>query len=81
VNDKLVISGGSDVENILSMIIFDRWGNSVFSANNFLPDDALKAWDGTLKGKVLNPGVFAYRMIVDVAGQQEIVYGDVTLVR
>jgi len=81
VNDRLVISSGSDVENILSMIIFDRWGNSVFSANNFLSDDVLNAWDGTVKGKALNPGVFAYRMIVEVGGQQEIVYGDVTLVR
>ena len=72
----------SDVEKILEWVIIDRWGNVVFSANNFLPNNASISWDGKTKGKELNPGVFAYRVIVEfVDGRQDVLYGDVTLIR
>ncbi|HUR30366.1 MAG TPA: gliding motility-associated C-terminal domain-containing protein, partial [Saprospiraceae bacterium] len=82
VNDKLVISAGSDVEEISSFIIYDRWGNMVFAVNDFLSDDLNSAWDGKVKGKQVNPGVFVYKIIVNFKdGRSEIRYGDVTLVR
>jgi hypothetical protein len=35
INDRLLISAGADIEEISSMIIFDRWGNMVYSADHF----------------------------------------------
>jgi gliding motility-associated-like protein len=82
INDELIIYSGSDVEKILEWVIFDRWGNVVFSANNFLPNNSSSSWDGKTKGRELNPGVFAYRMIVEFHdGQQNILYDDITLIR
>ncbi|HUR31677.1 MAG TPA: gliding motility-associated C-terminal domain-containing protein, partial [Saprospiraceae bacterium] len=82
INDRLVISAGDYVEKISSFIIFDRWGNMVFSANDFLPDDLNNSWDGKVKGKYVNPGVFAYKVIVEFRdGRSEIRYGDVSVVR
>jgi gliding motility-associated-like protein len=82
INDRLVINAGGDVQEIKSLIIFDRWGNEVFAANNFQANDLSKSWDGTLQGKRLNPGVFAYRMIVELKSKgEEIRYGDITLIR
>ena len=81
-NDRLVISAGDYVERISSFIIYDRWGNMVFAANDFLPGDLNNSWDGKVKGKLVNPGVFAYKMIVEFKdGRGEILYGDITLVR
>jgi gliding motility-associated-like protein len=37
--------------------VFDRWGERVFSA-----EQAGFAWDGTYKGKLLDPGVFIYHV-------------------
>ncbi len=82
VNDRLLISAGKDVERISSFIVFDRWGDMVFSANDFFPNDAGVAWDGKVKGRFLNPGVFAYRLIaVHNDGSSTFRYGDVTLLR
>jgi gliding motility-associated-like protein len=82
INDRLVISAGADVEEISSMIIFDRWGNMVYSADHFSPNDLSHSWDGTLKGQLLNPGVFAYRLIAKYRdGTEQIRYGDVTMIR
>ncbi|MEO5905418.1 MAG: gliding motility-associated C-terminal domain-containing protein [Saprospiraceae bacterium] len=61
INDRLLISAGEDVDNISSFIIYDRWGEMVLSANDFSSNDPLYAWDEKLKGRFLNPGVFAYR--------------------
>jgi gliding motility-associated-like protein len=82
VNDRLLISAGKDVERISLFIVYDRWGDLVFEAKDFFPGDASVAWDGRLNGRFLNPGVFAYRMLVEFKdGGSEIRYGDVTLIR
>ena len=82
INDRLIINAGDNVQEITSMIIFDRWGNIVFSAERFQTNDISNSWDGRFKGRELNPGVFAYRMIVEFEdGRSEIRYGDITLVR
>src|SRR5687768_17282458 len=82
INDMLVISAGDYVEKISSFIIYDRWGNMVFVAHDFLPHDLNNSWDGKVKGKRVNPGVFAYKVIVEFRdGRSEIRYGDVTVVR
>jgi len=82
INDKLLISAGPQVKEISSLTIFNRWGNMVYNANHFPAGDLNYAWDGTLKGRVLNSAVFTYKMIADFKdGRQEVRVGDVTLVR
>ncbi|HZV43165.1 MAG TPA: gliding motility-associated C-terminal domain-containing protein, partial [Saprospiraceae bacterium] len=82
INDQLLISAASDVEEIESMEIFDRWGNLVFAAKNFLPGDPTYAWDGKMRGTEMNPGVYAYRVMARFKdGRFEIRNGDITLVR
>jgi gliding motility-associated-like protein len=82
INDHLLISAGTDVEEIESFTIFDRWGNVIYLNEHFQPNDPSEAWDGKRKGVTMNPGVFAYKMIARFAdGRVEIRYGDVTLMR
>lgn len=52
-NDKLCIMGGCFLS--LEFMIFDRWGEKVFETNN-----ASICWDGTFRGKPMNPAVFFY---------------------
>ncbi len=82
INDRLVISATSDVEEVELLEIFDRWGNLVFAARNFVPNDPAFAWDGKRDGVAMNPAVFAYRTMVRFKdGRKEVRNGDVTLVR
>ncbi len=53
-NDILCIQG-SCVQT-LKLIIFNRWGQEVFTANNL----SAACWDGKQKGEKLNTGVFGY---------------------
>ena len=62
--------------------VYDRWGELVFEATQFQPNDPLYGWDGTFKGKSLNPAAFVYYTEVQyVDGVVEMIKGDVTIVK
>ncbi|MES2587373.1 MAG: gliding motility-associated C-terminal domain-containing protein [Bacteroidota bacterium] len=57
--------------------IFNRWGEMVFEST-----DPLIGWDGTFKGRKLDPDVFDYYVEVTcLAGNTEIIKGNVTLLK
>ncbi|MCH2023567.1 MAG: gliding motility-associated C-terminal domain-containing protein [Saprospiraceae bacterium] len=82
VNDILMIFSPGDVEKVKSFRIFDRWGEMVFNQNNFPPNTANYGWDGSFRGKQLNPGVYVYSAeLLLIDGRTVIVNGDITLFR
>lgn len=82
INDLLQISAGLQVDRIVTMVIYDRWGNQVFSASDYAPNSDDHSWDGTYHGQSVNPGVFAYNLIVQLhGGDTAQFHGDVTVVR
>lgn len=62
------------------LMIFDRWGNQVFLADN--PNEG---WDGRYKGKTMPAGVYAWALSYSVeangAVEQRRATGDIMLVR
>lgn len=57
--------------------IYDRWGELVFETT-----DRNGAWDGTFRGKLLDPDVYDYYLEVDcVGGLNNIIKGNITLMR
>ncbi len=82
-NETFRIFPASDVTKIHTFQVFDRWGQLVFVANDFLPIDAEShAWDGKMKGRTLKPDVFVYYIEIETEkGETFIQRGDVTLLR
>ncbi len=81
-NDVFMIYSGNGVGEILSFTIFDRWGEQIFEAKSFQPNDPAFGWDGTFKGKDMGPAVFVYLVEVAFLDGKKITYkGDVTLVK
>jgi gliding motility-associated-like protein len=83
VNDVLMVfADPGKVVNIKSFLVFSRWGETVFQYFNFLPNDPAYGWDGSHRGEMMNPAVFAWFAEVEfVDGRVELFEGDVTLVR
>jgi hypothetical protein len=70
------------VVKIKSMQVYDRWGERVFEKDDFLPNDPAQGWDGRFNGKELTPAVFVwYAWVIFIDGKEELLKGDVTLVR
>lgn len=74
-NDVLHVYGAM-IKGILFRI-YDRWGELVFETT-----DRNTGWDGTFRGKLLDPDVYDYYLEVDcVGGGHNIIKGNITLMR
>lgn len=75
-NNDVVYVRGDNIE-IMTFRIFDRWGEMVFESN-----DQNVGWDGTFRGKQLNPDVYVYYLDVTcVGGDEELIKGNITIIR
>jgi len=82
VNDIFMVFGRNGVARIDRMVIFDRWGELVFSVENAPINFRGFGWDGTFKGRPLNPAVFVYYIeLTYLDGVKEVLKGDVTLIK
>jgi len=73
---------GSDLEAIVSMHIYDRWGELIYTAENLSATDPSKGWDGLYNGEPVNQGVYVY--VVEVmleANVKQQLQGNITLIR
>ncbi|MBX2876754.1 MAG: gliding motility-associated C-terminal domain-containing protein [Saprospiraceae bacterium] len=59
VNDQFFIYSKRPAE-VVSLQIFDRWGNLLFQRKNTDTNDPFQGWDGRSQGRPLNDGVFFY---------------------
>lgn len=59
VNDRFFIHSKRPVE-VMSLQIFDRWGDLLFQAKDTSTNDPAQGWDGRARGQGLNDGVFYY---------------------
>jgi gliding motility-associated-like protein len=82
INDIFTIFVGVGVVKVRELYIFDRWGDNVFYMENFPPNDPGFGWDGTFRGKPMDPAVFAFYTILElIDGSTYLLEGDITLVR
>jgi gliding motility-associated-like protein len=73
---------GSGIFTIKRIKIFNRWGEIVFEKGNIQANDLSKAWDGTYKGKALNPDVYVYTVEVICDNDTPLVFkGNVALIK
>ena len=76
INDNWKIMKTENIQ-ILSINVFDRWGNLVYHTN-----DSEDSWNGTIGGKNSSQGVYVYSIhYLDNTGKQFVKSGDITIVR
>ena len=81
-NDLLILYAGDTEVEVVSFMIFDRWGNRVFRKEDFPPGNPGFGWDGNFEGRPLNPAVFVWKAVIRFPdGSEKEYYGEVTLVR
>ncbi len=82
VNDAFTLFADQRLSRINRFVVFDRWGNQVYIANNQQPNSPTLSWDGNFNGRAAQEGVYVWMAEVEYADQvTEVLSGDVTLVR
>lgn len=78
-NNDVIYAQSTIVDETKDFIlrIYNRWGETVFETN-----DIKEGWDGTWRGKKLDPDVYDYYMEgFCIDGQNFIIQGNITLIR
>ncbi len=75
-NDQFGVSNPFAVDEFISFEIFDRWGGKVFEAEN-----KFSTWDGLVRGRPANPGVFLYRLRYKCDGTEQSKTGSLSIIR
>jgi len=79
-NNKFIIFANEEVEQIDELSIYSRWGELVFSQNNFQPNDEQSGWDGSMDGKMPQAGVYIFYIEVKLQdGNTVIETGNITI--
>ncbi|MBK8628364.1 MAG: gliding motility-associated C-terminal domain-containing protein [Saprospiraceae bacterium] len=66
---------------IATLSIYDRWGNLLFTKENFPANDPQQGWDGKFGGRDVVPGVFTWLAVIKLKDGIATYSGDVTVVR
>lgn len=86
INDVFTIFGGSGLEAIITLEVYDRWGELVYKGENFPPgDQGINmgfGWNGYFHDKQMMPGVYAFKAKLQYIDDEIItVHGDFTIIR
>ena len=82
VNDRLFIFSGPGVRIVHRFQIYNRWGDRLYEAADFTPNDPTYGWDGNFRGEPMNAGVYVYYAEIEtITGQQLLLKGELTLMR
>lgn len=75
-NDEFRISTNNP-EEFVSMSIFDRWGNLLFST-----EDIEEAWKGNRGGSRVQPGVYVFKVALycPITDENHVIMGDITVI-
>ncbi|HMZ88250.1 MAG: gliding motility-associated C-terminal domain-containing protein [Chitinophagales bacterium] len=73
---------GTDLASIVSMNIYDRWGELIFTKENMIAGNPSAGWDGTYNEEPVAQGVYAFMLIVQLEdGMKQHMQGNITLIR
>jgi gliding motility-associated-like protein len=74
-NDVLYVRGGLIKE--MTFRVYTRWGELIFESF-----DRANGWDGTFRGKAMDPDVYDYYLkVICVDDEESIIKGNITLIR
>ncbi len=82
INDVFAVYGNGQVRTVRHLAVYDRWGNALYQQSHLPVNDPSAGWDGTFRGRLMDPGVYVYVIELELSdGSVRVYKGDVTVVR
>ncbi|MEZ5032506.1 MAG: gliding motility-associated C-terminal domain-containing protein [Saprospiraceae bacterium] len=83
-NDLFTVYTGQGVQRIDAIRIYDRWGNALYELLDqpLAADGTVLGWDGSYRGKQMDPGVYVYTIEVTFIDGTPLIYrGEINLIK
>lgn len=80
-NDVLIVHGRPGTQ-VVNFVVFDRWANVLYEANDFEVNDVSMGWNGMVNDQPANGGVYLYKLVIRYDDDsEEVLSGETTLIR
>ena len=63
-NSSFTVYSNSSVNEVVSLIVFNRWGSKIYENYNFPSNEESEGWDGSYKDKMESGYVYTYHTVV-----------------
>jgi len=81
-NSTFAIYGNNEVERVLKVQVYDRWGNLIYLSTTMELNNPSSGWDGTYNGQNVEQGVYVYLLeVLLMDGSVDVYHGDLTVIR
>lgn len=81
-NQRFTVYGSGGIRDVASLSVYDRFGRLWFENRHFAVNDPSSGWNGADARDEAPPGVYLWRAVLHFTdGREELLMGDVTLVR
>lgn len=81
-NDEFIFKFNEAVIAVEEVLIFDRWGEHIYTTRSNTVSEGFMGWDGTFNGQDVNSGVYVYLVKLNIIdGSTRSYSGDITVVR
>lgn len=81
-NDNWKIVANKAISKLISLNVYDRWGNKVYSITDLENPNEYAGWDGMINGNPASQGVYVFHVVyLAKDGKEELKTGDITLLR
>lgn len=78
-NSKLFVYGKNGIK-VKDFVIYNCWNAEIFHRSDFLTNDEAVGWDGTYRGKSVDPGLYPWYILIQLPdGTEKVINGFVTL--
>lgn len=81
-NDVFTVFGGEDIQEVVELQVFDRWGGLMYEAKAVELSSEKSGWDGRINGEIAGTGVYIYQAkVIFNDGKERVLSGSVLLMR
>lgn len=81
-NTSFTLGFGPSIQEVVSMRVYDTWGDLLFEEHNISKGQATDFWDGSFRGTDVIPGTYAYMIeAILTNGKTKVFKGGITLIR
>lgn len=78
-NSQLFVYGKNGIK-IKDFIIYNSWNAEIFKKSNFFTNDETNGWNGTFNGQMMDTGIYAWYLLIELPdGTEKVLKGFVTL--
>lgn len=80
-NEFKILGSEKSIGRIVNFDVYNRWGSLVYRLEDKAVADLAESWNGRYNDKIVEQGVYSYKLVVNFGAEDEIRFGSILILR